>query len=87
MDEQNETTKVVGIVHAPDGHECLVIKIDWALWEQLIGKPYPEQLKMLLGMAQDFQKSEGVTEEILQIAENSERKIKHELNKVHADLN
>ena len=69
------------------GKEILILKTEQVILEQLKGKPYPEQLKLLLKIVRDAKKSEGISIDVLQMAENSERALMRELNIVHADLN
>lgn len=55
--------------------------------EQLIGKPYPEQLKVLLKIVRGVKESEQATEKVIRAAEKEERAISRELTIVNAGLN
>ncbi len=71
----------------PGSRELLFIRINEAILEQLIGKPYPEQLKVLLKIVRGVKESEQATEEVIRTAEKEERAISRELTIVNAGLN
>jgi hypothetical protein len=85
-DKLPENTKT-GIIPGSDGKDVLFIKIEQAIFKDLIEKPYPEQLKTLLKLVQGVKTAEGTSGELLRRAQTSEKALKSELNMVYAELN
>lgn len=67
--------------------KLLFIKVEAAILEKLAGKPYIEQMKVLLETVREAKNGEGATEEIVKACEHSEKLIIWEMNRVNAELN
>lgn len=70
------------------GKEQLVfIKVDKIILEKIEGKPYIEQLKILLGIVREVKKNAAATEETRQACVRSEKAIMRDMCMVNAELN
>lgn len=67
--------------------KLLFIKINEKILEELAGKPYIEQLKILLGIVREVKNRDGATEEIKLACKLSEKAIIRDMNMVNAELN